>query len=58
MAPVDWDNDGKYELIAGADRGFVWYWKQEHMGKPASGNPSAPERPEGEEGFGLDELGS
>ena len=58
MAPVDWDNDGKYELVAGADRGFVWYWKQEHMGKPASGDPSAPERPEGEEGFGLDELGS
>jgi hypothetical protein len=55
MAPVDWDRDGKYELVAGADRGFIWYWKQEHFGVPASGDPTAPERPEGEEGFGKDE---
>lgn len=55
MASVDWDRDGKYELIAGADRGFIWYWKQEHFGAPASGDPTAPERPKGEEGFGKDE---
>ncbi len=52
MAPVDWDGDGKFELIAGADFGHIWYWKPEHFGSPASGDPTAPPRPEGEEGFG------
>ena len=52
MAPVDWDGDGKFELIAGADFGHIWYWKPEHFGRPASGDPTAPPRPEGEEGFG------
>lgn len=55
MAPVDWDFDGKYELVAGADQGFVWYWKQGYFGAPASGDPAPPERPEGEEGFGIDD---
>ena len=52
MAPVDWDGDGAFELIAGADQGHIWYWKPEHFGQPAGGNAIAPERPEGEEGFG------
>ncbi len=25
MAPVDWDADGRFELIAGADTGYIWY---------------------------------
>jgi len=55
MAPVDWDGDGRYELIAGADQGRVWYWTPEHFGKPAGGDPTAPLRPEGEEGLGRDD---
>ena len=55
MAPVDWDGDGRYELIAGADQGYVWYWKSEHFGKPATGDPTALLRPDGEAGFGRDD---
>ena len=55
MAPVDWDGDGKYELVAGADQGRIWYWKPEHFGKPASGDPTASRRPEGEKGLGRDD---
>lgn len=55
MAPVDWDGDGQYELVAGADQGRIWYWKPEHFGKPAGGDPSAPLRPEGDEGLGRDD---
>ena len=55
MAPVDWDGDGRNELVAGADQGRIWYWKPEHFGEPASGDPAAPLRPEGEEGLGRDE---
>ena len=52
MAPVDWDGDGVYELIAGADQGRIWYWKPQHFGKPAGGDATAPLRPEGEAGLG------
>ena len=52
MAPVDWDGDGGFELVAGADQGHIWYWKPEHFGRPVSGDPTAPERPTGEQGFG------
>ena len=52
MAPVDWEDDGNLGLIAGADHGHVWYWRPEHFGSPASGDPTAQERPAGEEGFG------
>jgi hypothetical protein len=52
MAPVDWDGDDKFELIAGADHGHIWYWKPEHFGSPASGDPVAPLPREGEVGFG------
>ena len=55
MAPVNWDNDGRYALIAGADQGFVWYWKSQHFGNPANNDPSAQLRPGGEEGVGHDE---
>jgi hypothetical protein len=52
MAPVDWDGDGKFELVAGADHGHIWYWKPEHFGNSASGDSTAPMPREGEEGFG------
>ena len=52
MAPVDWDGDGNFELVAGADHGHIWYWKPEHFGSPASGDPTAPMPRVGEEGFG------
>ena len=55
MAPVDWDGDGKYELVVGADQGRVWYWKPEHFGGPVSGDPAAPLRPQGEQGLGRDD---
>ena len=54
-APVDWDGDGKYELVAGADQGRVWYWKPEHFGASATGDPTAPRRPQGEAGLGRDD---
>ena len=31
---VDWDGDGAWEILAGADLGFVWYFKPEYFGKP------------------------
>ena len=52
MAPVDWDGEGALALVAGADQGHIWYWKPEQFGSPASGDATAPQRPEGEEGFG------
>jgi hypothetical protein len=52
MAPVDWDGDGGFELVAGADVGHVWYWKPDHFGSPASGDRAAPIPRVGEEGFG------
>ena len=33
--PVDWDGDGRWEILAGADLGFVWYFKPDHFGVPA-----------------------
>ena len=50
-APVDWDGDGKFELVAGADQGRVWYWRLEHFGASATGDPTAPRRPQGEQGL-------
>jgi len=32
-AVVDWDGDGKWEVVVGADKGNIWYYKQEHFGK-------------------------
>lgn len=52
---VDWNGDGKYELLAGADQGRVWYWKSEHFGASATGDPTAPRRPDGEQGLGRDD---
>ena len=52
MAPVDWEDEGNLGLIAGADHGHVWYWRPQHFGSPASGDPTPQERPVGEEGFG------
>ena len=49
---VDFDGDGEYELLAGADQGRVWYWKPSNFGVPASGNPTAPYRPTNDQGLG------
>ena len=49
---VDFDGDGEYELLAGADQGRVWYWKPSNFGVPASGNPTAPYRTTNEPGLG------
>ena len=27
LCVVDWDGDGQWEIVAGADLGFVWYFK-------------------------------
>ena len=32
-ALVDWDGDGEWEIVAGADLGFVWYFKPECFGR-------------------------
>lgn len=55
MAPVDWDDDGQYELLAGSDQGRIWYWKPQHFGKSASGSLRAPLRPLEEQGLGRDD---
>ena len=34
-APVDWDGDGRWELLVGADFGYIWYWKPENFGTPS-----------------------
>ena len=34
-APVDWDGDGRWELLVGADFGYIWYWKPENPGAPS-----------------------
>ena len=45
-APVDWDGDGRFGLVVGADTGNVWYWKPEHFGKPKTPEGvKAPFRP-------------
>ncbi len=31
---VDWDGDGRWEVVVGADMGFIWYFKPEHFGAP------------------------
>lgn len=54
-APVDWDDDGRLGLIAGADQGRVWYWKPQAFGASASGDPTAPLRPQDEHGLGRDD---
>ena len=42
---VDWDGDGEWELLVGADRGAVWYFKPDHFGVPAEPGVTAPEGP-------------
>jgi hypothetical protein len=32
-AVVDWDGDGKWEVVVGADKGMIWYFKPEHFGE-------------------------
>ncbi len=52
MAPVDWDADGRFELVAGADTGYIWYWNHEHFGTLASADAAAPMPRVAEDGFG------
>ena len=40
-AAVDWDGDGKWEVVVGADKGMIWYYKSEHFGRP--GVPGRPD---------------
>jgi hypothetical protein len=47
-AAVDWDGDGQWELLVGADQGFVWYFKPKHFGTSAVPGALAPaRRPDG-----------
>ena len=42
-AVVDWDGDGKWEVVVGADKGMIWYFKHEHFGVsnvPGGPNPA------------------
>ena len=34
-ALVDWDQDGRWEIVVGADMGFIWYYKPDHFGAAA-----------------------
>ena len=34
MAAVDWDGDGCWELLVGADMGNIWYFRPEQFGAP------------------------
>ena len=52
--PVDWNGDGKYDLVAGSDQGRVWFWNREHFGEAADGRYDAVFRPDGEYGLGDD----
>ena len=52
--PVDWNGDGKYDLVAGSDQGRVWFWNREHFGEAADGSYDAVFRPDGEYGLGDD----
>jgi len=31
-ALVDWDGDGRWEVLVGADMGYIWYFTPEHFG--------------------------
>ena len=44
---VDWDGDGEWELVVGADMGYIWYFKPEHFGQ--SSGPFDLFRPEGDQ---------
>lgn len=41
---VDWENDGRWELVVGADKGFIWYFKPEQFGEPSAPGRLAPFR--------------
>lgn len=41
---VDWDGDGNWEILVGADQGFVWYFRPAHFRKPGSQGSAAPYR--------------
>ena len=45
-ALVDWDGDGQWEIVVGADMGFIWYFKPEHFG--VSSGPFDVFRPAGD----------
>ena len=37
---VDWDGNGSWELLAGADFGRVWYWEAGEFRQPSGGSRS------------------
>lgn len=42
-AVVDWDGDGNWEIVVGADKGMIWYFKPDHFGtsnEPGGPNPA------------------
>ena len=43
---VDMDGDGEWELMVGADKGYVWYYKPEHFGTPRGGRVAPPDQPD------------
>ena len=46
-AVVDWDGDGKWEVVVGADKGMIWYYKQEHFGvSSVQGGPNPARDPD------------
>ena len=45
-ALVDWDGDGKWEILVGADMGFIWYFKPKYFG--AASGPFDVFRPDGD----------
>jgi len=45
-AVVDWDGDGEWELVVGADKGYLWYYKPEHFGTPGEAGPASPTTPD------------
>ena len=45
-ALVDWDGDGQWEIVVGADMGAIWYFKPEHFG--AASGPFDVYRPAGD----------
>ncbi len=47
-AVVDWDGDGRWEMVVGSDQGFLWYFKPEHFGAPATPGAPVPTRKAGD----------
>ena len=49
-AVVDWDGDDKWEILVGADKGMIWYYKQDHLGATNCSDLPNPARPSNDSG--------